>query len=384
MCGLFGMAGPGLINFDLKILKDLGTVSMLRGTDGAGVYQIRSRSQKHYNLEEGFRTWGNWQDLVDEVERKKSNKILNSVGVDVVLCHVRAATRGVVSEANSHPFAFPNLVGAHNGTLKDKKYNEHPTKTDSELMFRDINERGMETVLTELDKDSAFAVSVFDRQHQVLRFARNELRTLAFAFLEARGVMYWASEKDMLKYVLGRAGEEATYFNLRPNKLVSIDPNQITKRNIEAGPLGIIKADAILERPLPTTIQKIKDAKDAREAKEAAEAAKALQTSSTPDTGGNITTNTGIETSTDTKITTQQMSNVVPFVPNKGDKETKKAGLQVQFSTESLYRKCSCGSKTLNLLDQSLAKRGKHKRLTFNPEANTFSCEGCATNVQTG
>lgn len=372
MCGLLGVAGPGLINYDLKILKDLGTVSMLRGTDGAGVYQVRSRSSKHYNLEEGFRTWGNWQDLIDEVERKKSNRILNNVGVDVIMCHVRAATKGVISENNSHPFAFPNLVGAHNGTLKDKKYNEHPTKTDSEIMFRDINERGMETVLTELDKDSAFAVSVFDRQHQVLRFARNELRPLAFAFLEARGVMYWASEKEMLRYVLTRANEDATYFNLRPNKLVSIDPNLITKKNIEEGPLNkIIKADAVLIRPLPTTYQKIKDAEDARKAKEAAaEAAKMESVNST--------------TTEAPKITTQQMSNVVPFVPNKEDKETKKAGSQAQFSTESLYKKCSCGSKTLNLLDQSLAKRGKHKRLMFNPEANTFSCEGCATNVQAG
>lgn len=368
MCGLFGVAGPGLQMPDLKILKDLGTVSMLRGTDGAGIFQIRSNS-KHYSQEEGYKTWGNWIDLMGDVERKKSSRLIHSVSVDVIMCHVRAATRGALKDENSHPFAFSNLVGAHNGTLKDKRY-EHISKTDSELMFADINNRGMEAVLTELDKDSAFAVSVFDRKRQVLRFARNELRPLAFAFLKDRGVMYWASEKDMLKYVLYRAGEEALFFNLRANKIVSLNPEMITKKNIEDGPLvKILKCDAALDRPLPTTYQRIEDARKAREEAEAKKAAGVEPT----------------ETNT-TQITTQQMSNVVPFVPNKEDKETKKVGSTTRFSVESQYRKCSCGGRTLDLLAQSLAKRGKHTKFTYNSDTNVFRCDGCPTdaNVQTG
>lgn len=369
MCGLFGMAGPGISGSDLKIIHNLGIVSMLRGTDGAGVYQIRTRSQKFYNQEDGYKTWGNWVDLCDDIDRKKNNKLLSSVGVDVVMCHVRAATRGALRDDNSHPFMFEHIVGAHNGTLKDKRY-EHPTKTDSELMFRDINNGNMEDVLESLDRDSAFAVSVFDRRTQTLRFSRNELRTLAFAFLADRGVMYWASEKDMLKYILHRAGEEATYFNLRPNKIVSIDPNQLTKKNIEDGPLKIMKCDAELNRPLPTILQKQEDARLEREAKEAAKAAKEAEPPKDAEP-------TNITTQTETKVTTQQMGKVVPFVP--------RAGSAARFSTASQYQKCSCGSKTLNLLDQNLAKRGKHVNLKYDPTTQTYSCAGCMKDeVQTG
>lgn len=71
------------------------------------------------------------------------------IKVECMLAHVRAATEGVVSESNCHPFQYKNLLMAHNGgieefykvkrhlraPLSDELYNWIQGQTDSEHIF---------------------------------------------------------------------------------------------------------------------------------------------------------------------------------------------------------------------------------------------------------
>lgn len=122
MCRNLGMMGPGIIQTDLSIIRDLGFISEMGGTDGAGIYQIKSHKYSTHaaDYELMYKSWSTWSQVVaHETDTPKYRDLLNNTFVDVVIGHVRASTKGVISDDNAHPFVFPNLVGVHNGTLKD-------------------------------------------------------------------------------------------------------------------------------------------------------------------------------------------------------------------------------------------------------------------------
>lgn len=96
------------------------------------------------------------------------------IKTDCMLAHVRAATEGVVSESNCHPFQYKNLLMAHNGgieefykvkrhlrtPLSDELYNWIQGQTDSEHIFayllnhllRDSNTITPEAVIDAFEK----------------------------------------------------------------------------------------------------------------------------------------------------------------------------------------------------------------------------------------
>lgn len=203
ICGHAGIIGPGILWQDLKVLDDLARCSVVRGKDGAGVLQGRTNYQKlNYRVSKTGHEIG---DLIYREKQKDGDKwLLNDVQDNFFCVHVRAATIGTVSQRNSHPFDFENLVGMHNGTLKPIDYFSKDDSTDSELMFKDMNSKSIEEVLKKLHIDSAYAVVVFDKTRNQLVFAKNQHRPLCFCINKDRGVMYYASESGMLSWILSR------------------------------------------------------------------------------------------------------------------------------------------------------------------------------------
>jgi asparagine synthetase B (glutamine-hydrolysing) len=119
--------------------------------------------------------------------------------------HVRYATVGGISDQNSHPFDIDQVIGVHNGTLMDEKY-QHLEKTDSEMMFEDVNTRGLIPVLQELDKDSAYAIVLLSKRTNEISFTRNDKRSLWYAVNTKRNVFYWSTERVMLMFAAAREG----------------------------------------------------------------------------------------------------------------------------------------------------------------------------------
>lgn len=206
MCGLFGMMGPGISQKDVRFIRDLAYTSGLRGTDGTGVLQgvtyKKAKSGFFYTVEKlpsevSFFLWHHAR------AKEGDRDILDSVTDTFMAGHVRASTRGANTLENTHPFELDELIGMHNGTLMDKKY-EHKTKTDSELLFRDIEEKGPMKVLSLLDKRSAYAIITFNKMTGEFMFARNEHRPLSCTWNEKRKVFYWASESGMLRFCADR------------------------------------------------------------------------------------------------------------------------------------------------------------------------------------
>lgn len=371
MCGLFGAMGPGLIYKDFDILKNLGTVSQLRGMDGAGVMQVKSMQyRKGWDKQESLhKTYSNFSSMITDIEDHRNDKnypeykdLFRNVQADVVLCHVRKATMGNITDENAHPFIFHNLVGAHNGTLRDKKYQDKK-KTDSEMMFADMSARGMTTVLKELDKMSAYAITMYNRMDHRMYFARNSDRTLSFAFLKRRGVMYWASEVEMLKYVLNRESEEFETFNLRPYRILSVYAGDVTMSNIQSRPADIHTLVEELQDPF----------------------AKAGATVTVPTVATKDTATVKLIEDKRGQTPVTKETNLVFTKKETEGLRTGNTGTVLQFPNEGRKRKvlsafhglCKCKKHRLNILQMNYLKKGQLADFRFNDQDGDIYCREC-------
>jgi glucosamine 6-phosphate synthetase-like amidotransferase/phosphosugar isomerase protein len=353
------MIGPGINQEDLRAYKTLMTFSQVRGIDGSGVYQVRSNGKRNTH-ESIYKTQSNFSTMLDELNYDKEwRDIMSSVQVDVVIGHVRWMTRGGCSDANAHPFFFQNIVGAHNGSLRDKKY-EHEKKTDSELMFADMNARGIIPVLEELDPKSAYAITVYDRNEHCLYIARNEERPLALAYLKNRSVMFWASEMGMLKYVMRRHGIEAEYFTVNPHRLLRIQSTDISCTKPALNSMRVAyrfdkeaEAAEIEEDKLKEELAKISTSATVTVKEPAGSAQEEL-----PFQGGTTTS----------QVVTQAAASSSKIIPFPAVTTSK---------VRAFYSKCACGDKTLTLLETNYSRRGFPGYPRWDPSTQKHFCVKC-------
>ena len=229
MCGHFGIAGFGINQHDLEIFRQLGIVSQLRGEDGAGIYQINSGSATRWDNQKLVKSAGDFMYtyyLGTDGQKKHTDKVCQTTMIDVLIGHCRAATKGSIIDSNAQPFEFSNLVGAHNGTLKDKKYDDK-IRSDSDLFFEDVNSKsqdgclsGLESCLKDLNENSAYAIVMYDKLKKQLIFVKNSKRPLFFAVSRERDVMYWASERAFLALILNRNGIKYQHYDEVNQKII--------------------------------------------------------------------------------------------------------------------------------------------------------------------
>ena len=120
--------------------------------------------------------------------------------------HNRWATTGSVNRVNAHPFDFPNIVGSHNGTLRQQSLLPDWTKyeVDSENIFHSINEQGITKTAAKLN--GAYALTWVNREDKTLNFLRNKERPLWTAGSVDGKTIFWASEMWMLLVACDKAG----------------------------------------------------------------------------------------------------------------------------------------------------------------------------------
>lgn len=194
MCGIVGVAGD--MNLAArKSFTELLHIDVFRGKDSTGVAAIGRNSWKVH------KTVGTPQDLFERVGAKDGIESLSNI---CLIGHNRYATVGGVNRGNAHPFEFENLVGVHNGTLRNKEVLEDYKDfgTDSEALYYNIDKNGLKETMSKVI--GAYTLVWFDKRTNTINFLRNQERPLAIALSEDKKFLFWASEKDMLEYVLNR------------------------------------------------------------------------------------------------------------------------------------------------------------------------------------
>jgi len=206
MCGLVGFAGK-LDHKARKAFDQLLLVDVLRGKHSTGVYGLTSNG-----LWDVVKKVGAPGELFDSVKYATLSRRDNML----LIGHNRYATQGAVNTTNAHPFVFPDIVGAHNGTLSNQRLlpDHADFEVDSENIFHSIQEDGFADTVGKLQ--GAYALSWHDDRDNTLNFSRNCERTLYYTTDKDNTQLFWASEAWMLSGVLGRN-------SIKHNKILSFE-----------------------------------------------------------------------------------------------------------------------------------------------------------------
>lgn len=235
MCGLAGAYAHNFSDPDRAMFENLLFLNVFRGEDSTGVIRINRQRKKNQD----FLVYARQRTLLPSplYLRSKDASFLDEKETIGLIGHTRAATVGSVSLKNAHPFAFPNVVGVHNGTIRRQFKGTEDFDTDSEALYKLVNDEGIESALNEVaDYDTAYALVFVDKKENTLNFVRNDKRPLWFTRVYAGNTLLWSSDKKTLQYAVEYAGldpkgipEEADkecakspYWTLSENTLMSL------------------------------------------------------------------------------------------------------------------------------------------------------------------
>lgn len=232
MCGICGLIGRGTIDKDVEAFTELLYFSAVRGPHSTGLMTYTPTGIYKKPSTRISKVVGPSSYFIGvDNQRKIEDKMIRTMMTETFLAHCRYATVGNITRENAHPFDTGNLISAHNGTLWDKIYGDKE-KTDSQMMFEDIEKRGVKTVLSSLHPRSAYAVSIFDKRDKSVTLARNNERPLYVGLSQKRDVLYWASEKGMLDLINARYKLDLAIFHLQPFTTYKISAYKVKIKNM--------------------------------------------------------------------------------------------------------------------------------------------------------
>ena len=209
MCGLVGIAKTSEHKAWDDLMNSLLFFDQFRGVHSTGIASINAEGGcslfKRAVRASDFLDYPLAQQVVAQAARFKMG-------------HNRQATQGSINNANAHPYAYENIILAHNGTLRGNWRNllqEAPdSDTDSACLAYTMNVLGPEAVLA-MELEGAFALTWYDRNKKDMNLLHNGERPLSIARVTfkahknaanpSEGIV-WASEQWMIRAAAERIG----------------------------------------------------------------------------------------------------------------------------------------------------------------------------------
>lgn len=200
MCGIVGVAGTGPASVQMKeFFAQLLLHDVIRGHHATGVAAIDTLNRDLCVEKKAIASPEFLQDkeIMDNLFAHKHN-------FNIYVGHNRWATSGAKDDDdNAHPFIHGDIVGVHNGSLRNQRLLDDHAKfaVDSDNLFYHLNKNGLDETLKKVN--GAFALVWYDKTDNSLNFLRNEERPLAIGKL-SNGYWVWASEIGMLRWLIKR------------------------------------------------------------------------------------------------------------------------------------------------------------------------------------
>lgn len=203
MCGIVVVAGK-IEKTEKDVFRQMLIVDALRGPHSTGFVTVKGDNV------EVFKTVG---DPYMAMEHRGFDRAL-AKDTNVLIGHNRYATVGKVNRQNAHPFEFPSVVGAHNGTLTNKYALPDHTHfdVDSEALYNSFDVDGVDLTIGKLR--GAWSLVWWDKVGKTLNFLRNNERPMAYCLSEDGKTLFAASEGHMLLWILARNSIKHTPINI--------------------------------------------------------------------------------------------------------------------------------------------------------------------------
>jgi predicted glutamine amidotransferase len=199
MCGIVGLLAP--YNKDrFAMFEDMLHVDTVRGVDSTGVAFINNKRVDVV------------KDIVLPGELMYTKEYIKAASKQrfCLIGHNRAATKGLVTRSNAHPFTVDHITLVHNGTLNttwqmpdDKKF-----QTDSECITNAIAKHGVKVAWPCIN--GAATLAWWDAKEKTFNIISNGKRPMHFLPLEDYNGMAFASEKWMIIAAAYRNGVKLT------------------------------------------------------------------------------------------------------------------------------------------------------------------------------
>lgn len=251
MCGLFGAYCPSTLTaYEAEHVRELMILNHWRGSHSTGLFSYTDRPKDGVSIRY-IKTTDHPVTFAFKSWKVQEDKHWSKDRPDIIACHVRHATVGEITKENAHPFIFKNLIGMHNGTVQGDYPDKKKFGTDSEALFAQISNEGIEKAVAATEKatSAAYALVWLDTVTNKLNFLRNYQRPLHFII--KNGSLYWSSEARDLRWVFNIESpvitptlkEEDTFaidkiFSAPVNTLISFDITKtgfgFTTKKVEA------------------------------------------------------------------------------------------------------------------------------------------------------
>ena len=176
----------------MKIFTEMLFADQLRGADGTGII---------YNKKKEIKTLKAVLASGDFVYTKEYQAAVSEcvTSANFVVGHNRAATKGKLTHANTHPFREKHITLVHNGTLPYHK-DLHDVEVDSHAICHSIANIGYKETLKKIN--GAFALIWVDNKQKTLNFVRNSQRPLWH--IEADWLHIFVSEPKLALWICDR------------------------------------------------------------------------------------------------------------------------------------------------------------------------------------
>lgn len=200
MCGIVGVASPTPMTMPMKeFFQDLLFHDVIRGPHATGVAAIDTMDRSFTVEKKALPA----QLFLLEKEPME-NLFAFKHNFNIYIGHNRYATSGAKdADANAHPFIHDDIVGVHNGSLRNQRLLDDHEKfvVDSDNLYYHLANNGVDDTITKAN--GAYALCWYDKSDNSLNFLRNDERPLAIGKL-SNGSWVWASEMGMLQWLVRR------------------------------------------------------------------------------------------------------------------------------------------------------------------------------------